>query len=259
MAVFISVVSHGHSSLIHELRSLNQLCEEFIVVVKSNKAGDDFSDLASHDNVYWINEAYGMGFGKNNNLVFSFCKQELGMKEEDYFVVFNPDIHMETSQLSKLICLMDNEKTKVSAINLYKDKQQRVYDNSIRTFPSLLQFVKSFLGFRNDSILDKSKISERTMIDWAAGSFLAFTVEHYKSLGGFDESYFMYCEDIDICFRSNKAGEPVVYYPQVHAYHLAKHANRKLFSKHFLWHVSSVIRFLLTTHNLRNSKTSLRH
>ncbi|MGR5410985.1 glycosyltransferase family 2 protein [Vibrio sp. PNB22_8_1] len=258
MAVFISVVSHGHSSLIQELRCLNQLCEDFIVVVKSNIAGDDFNELASHDNVFWINEAFGKGFGQNNNLVFSFCQQELGMKEEDYFVVFNPDVHMETSELSKLIYLMENEKSKLSAINLYKDKQQSEYDNSIRMFPSLPQFVKSFLGFGNDSILDKSKISERTKVDWAAGSFLAFTAEHYRALGGFDESYFMYCEDIDICFRSNKIGESVIYYPQVHAYHLAKHANRKLLSKHFLWHVSSVARFLLTTYNLRNSQTSIR-
>lgn len=258
MAVFISVVSHGHSSLIHELKCLNKLCKEFIVVIKSNKAGDDFDDLISDDNVHWINEAYGMGFGQNNNFVFSFCQEKLGMKNEDYFVVFNPDVYMETSELTKLTCLMDNEKSKISAINLYKDKQQKEYDNSIRAFPSLLQFVKSFLGFGNDSIIDKSKIFDSTKVDWAAGSFLAFTAGHYNNLGGFDEGYFMYCEDIDICFRSNKAAAPVIYYPQVHAYHLAKHANRKLLSKHFLWHVSSVARFLLTTYNLRNSRTSLK-
>ena len=257
MAVFISVVSHGHSSIIQELNCLNKLCEDFIVVIKSNKTGDDFRDLANSDNVYWIDEAYGMGFGKNNNLVFSFCQKELEMKEEDFFVIFNPDVDMEASELSKLLRLMDNEKSKVSAINLYKDKQQKEYDNSIRTFPSLIQFAKSFLGFGNDSILDKSKISESTEVDWAAGSFLAFTADHYRSLGGFDESYFMYCEDIDICFRSKRAGESVVYYPQVKASHLAKHSSRNLFSKHFYWHVTSVLRFMFLKAGLTKLRTSL--
>lgn len=124
-------------------------------------------------------------------------------------------------------------------------------------FPSLKHFIKSFLGLGNSSIVDKSKIIEPCHIDWAAGSFLAIQSCHYLKLGGFDEKYFMYCEDIDICYRSFLMNIPVKYYPAIHAIHLAKHANRKIFSKHFYWHFSSAIRFLLTKKNLTKMKSSI--
>ncbi len=256
MRTFISVVSHGHSELINSLQCLNQLSKEFVVVVKSNKLGDDFGYLIDNNNFYWLNESYGLGFGQNNNYVFSFCERHLGMKDDDLFIVFNPDVYMEVSELLKLTNLMCEKHSKIGAINLYTDIEKGKYDNSIRIFPSFFHFVKSFLGYGNDSIIEKSKIVAPKDVDWAAGSFLAFVVSHYRMLGGFDESYFMYCEDIDICFRSQKAGESVTFFPQVQASHLAKHANRKLLSKHFFWHISSALRFLLTFYGLRKKTRS---
>ncbi|WP_017026544.1 hypothetical protein, partial [Vibrio rumoiensis] len=151
----------------------------------------------------------------------------------------------------------EKDQVPIAAINLFKDYDKTSYDNSVRSFPSFLQFVSSFLGGKNTSILDKKSILKPTNVDWAAGSFLAFKASYYKKLGGFDENYFMYCEDIDICYRSMKMGSPVMYYPQFEAIHLAKHANRKILSRHFYWHVSSVIRFLMTKVGLTKAKSGL--
>lgn len=257
MTIYISVVSHRHADLIQELSCLSSLCQDFYVVVKSNVPNESFDELTSYDKFHWLNEQYGCGFGHNNNIVFDFCKTVLCMSESDYFVILNPDVVITTSQLYELIELMKQNKTPIAAINLFKDKDSQVYDNSVRNFPSLLQFTKSFLGYQNSSILDKSKITKPCNVDWAAGSFLAVKAGHYSELGGFDEKYFMYCEDIDICYRSAQMGHPVTFYPQIKALHLAKHANRKLFSKHFYWHVSSVIRFLLTKAGMTKTKSEI--
>ncbi|HAS6173836.1 Rhamnosyltransferase WbbL [Vibrio vulnificus] len=246
MSVYIAVVSHGHGELIHDLGCLKELISDFKVIIKSNKFGDDFHCLINQDNFYWIDSSYGLGFGENNNYIFDFCTNELEMKDDDYFVVLNPDVLLSSCYLTSLIEQVKDSGNKIAAINLFKDSEFLVYDMSIRHFPNLLNFAQSFLGMVNDSIIDKSEITKPTQVDWAAGSFLLFKVSHYKALGGFDEKYFMYCEDIDICFRSNILGEKVTYYPNVKAIHLAKHANRKIFSKHFYWHVKSLIRFLST-------------
>jgi len=130
-------------------------------------------------------------------------------------------------------------------------------DNSIRKFPSLTQFGKSFLGLGNPTIINKNIVSAPTIVDWAAGSFLAFRSSHYAALKGFDEGYFMYCEDVDICYRSMLLGEQVVFFPQIKMQHLAEHANRSIFSKHFYWHVKSALRFLLKRNGLVKAQETL--
>lgn len=257
MAIYISIVSHGHSDLINELSCLLTLSNHFKIVVKSNKPNDSFCELSNAPNFYWINEQYGCGFGHNNNIVFRYCQTELGMSSNDVFIVLNPDVVISFNEIETLVNEMKRDQSKVSAINLYKDTEQMIYDNSIREFPSLLQFIKSFLGLGNNSIIDKNNITLPSPVNWAAGSFLAFEANHYATLGGFDEKYFMYCEDIDICYRSYLLGYNVIYYPEIRAIHLAQHANRKLFSKHFYWHVTSVIRFLCTKVGFTKPKSQI--
>ncbi|WP_429090577.1 hypothetical protein [Aeromonas rivipollensis] len=257
MNIYIAVVSHGHSELINRLSCLSSLVEKYQVVVKSNKYGDDFNGLLANQNFKWIDSQYGCGFGRNNNIIFNYCCSSLGMSKDDCFIVLNPDVVISIVCIERLAHELRLRKTQLSAINLFKDTESTNYDNSVRKFPSLLQFIRSFLGLGNTSIIDKDKLTIPSKVDWAAGSFLAFRAGHYAALGGFDENYFMYCEDIDICYRSHLLGESVTYYPEIKALHLAQHANRKFFSKHFYWHLTSAIRFLFTKMGLRKAKSSL--
>lgn len=248
MKIFISVVSHGHSNLIKELKCISTLIRDYKVVIKSNTPHEDFQEFEQYDNFYLIDRDYGLGFGHNNNVVFKFCRDELNMVDDDLFLILNPDVSLAPETLYKLSIEMLQQNVSIATINLYKDVNFEQYDPSIRRFPTLIQFSKSFLGLGNSSILDKNNIFEPLFIDWSAGSFIIMKAKLYNDLKGFDESYFMYCEDIDLCYRSSKVGFPVVYYPNFKAVHLAKHANRKFFSKHFFWHLSSAIRFLCSKH-----------
>ncbi|MDO6499524.1 glycosyltransferase family 2 protein [Photobacterium sanguinicancri] len=257
MAVFISVVSHGHASLVESLGTLKRLINSFNVIVKSNKPGDDFSVLNESQNFHWLDCEYFCGFGENNNIVFKYCQTELSMKDDDIFIALNPDVDINETAIVSLIELMSQNHSAICTINLYKDTNLSEFDNSIRRFPSFTQFIKSFLGFGNTSIIDKSAISKPCKVDWAAGSFLAFGAYHYQTLGGFDERYFMYCEDIDICWRSKELGMKVDYFPNIKAQHLAKHENRKLLSKHFYWHVTSVMKFLLKKLGLGHARSRI--
>lgn len=256
MKVYISIVSHGHSSLIKSLGMVEKIINKYNVVIKSNKEGDDFSFLNSN-NFHWINDDYYLGFGHNNNCIYKYCEENLGMKDDDFFIVVNPDVLIESNKIERLISIMAQNNLSMCAINLYKDSNYSIYDNSVRSFPNLIQFILSFLGMGNSAILDKSIINKITPIDWASGSFLAFNSKHYGKLLGFDERYFMYCEDIDICWRSKKQGVPVIYIPDIKAIHLAKHANRNIFSKHFYWHFTGVLRFLFTKIGLGKPRSSI--
>lgn len=214
--------------------------------MKLNKEETNLIGYLESNNIKYIDEEnlYGLGFG-HNNIVFEYCKSELLMNDQDYFLVVNPDLVSTSIMIKKLVSMMAASNTKIAGVNLIKDSIHTIYDNSVRSFPTLIQFIKSFLGM-DSTIIDKSLVKKEQKVDWIAGYFLAFKSSHYAKLKGFDERYFMYCEDIDICFRSKQQGEPIVFFPQIKMQHLAEHANRRIFSKHFYWHVTSVIRFLFT-------------
>ncbi|MDO7085032.1 glycosyltransferase family 2 protein [Pseudocolwellia sp. AS88] len=257
MSIFISVVSHGHGELIKRLACLSKLAKKFTVVVKINQKEPFLVQYLEENNIKYINEHYGIGFGHNNNVVYCYCKAHLSMKNDDHFLVFNPDVISDEESIDQLIQLMLKDNIKAACVNLFKDSNYLISDNSIRNFPNFTQFVKSFLGMGNSSIINKDLVEKPIKIDWAAGSFLAFKASHYARLKGFDEGYFMYCEDIDICYRSKLLDEPLIFYPQIKILHLAEHANRTILSKHFYWHLSSVVRFLLSKRGLTTVKSSI--
>lgn len=257
MSVFISVVSHGHSSLIRKLNCLGKLSAEFNVVVKINLQEAHLIPYLNENGIHYIDQQYGLGFGHNNNILFSYCKNKLGMNNDDIFIVFNPDVISDVETINNIVDSMKRNMSSIAAVNLFKDSDFSVHDNSVRKFPSFINFVESFVGLGNSTIIDKKSIESPTIIDWAAGSFLAFKASHYSMLKGFDENYFMYCEDIDICYRSNQSGYPVTFFPDIKMQHLAGHANRSIFSKHFFWHIKGVFRFLGTRKGLTNPKSSL--
>jgi len=108
-----------------------------------------------------------------------------------------------------------------------------------------------YVGLKNNTIIDKTVIDTPTFVDWSAGSFLMFRVDLYRKLHGFNQRYFMYCEDVDICWRAKTLyAERVLFVPDLKAMHQAQFNNRRFFSRHFFWHVSSAFRFLFYRYGL---------
>ncbi len=68
----------------------------------------------------------------------------------------------------------------------------------------------------NMTFLDENETSE---VDAVSGSFMMIRRSAFDSLGGFDEDYFLYAEDIDFCYRAKAAGMKVYYYPGAEATH----------------------------------------
>ncbi|WP_044366925.1 glycosyltransferase family 2 protein [Vibrio fluvialis] len=248
MALFISVVNHGHDEMIVANPTLASLAKHFNVIIKSNTTASDM--LVGHcleHNITLIPGDIKKGFGANNNEIFQYIIKNLNPAGNDYFLVLNPDVEIDVYSIFKLIENAEKYQSDISAINLFTDRSFISYDNSIRRYPRLFAPIKSLLGMKRNDVYDKSQINEPIRIEWAAGSFLLFNVNCFESLGGFDEKYFMYFEDADICTCANKKGFSVYYFPEIKAVHYASHQNRKLLSKHFIWYLESSIKYALST------------
>ena len=252
MTIYVSVVSHEHESIIEELACLPQLnAHPAIKVVLKNNVKSSHEKLikyCSDNGVILLDNCDSRGFGYNNNVVFDYCRSSLGMVDGDLFVILNPDLYISVEDLLLLHDLMLSTNVNLASVNLYKNFEKSAYDYNVRRYPTLLSFIRSFLNFPDDMKIDKSLINQPVSVDWAAGSFLAFSAGLYRRLSGFDARYFMYCEDIDICWRANRAfNTKLIYYPNIEAVHFARFNNRTLFSKHFIWHVKSIFRYLKKT------------
>ena len=81
-------------------------------------------------------------------------------------------------------------------------------------------------------------------VDWIAGMFMLVKSNHFRNIRGFDEKFFMYLEDVDICKRTYSDGGVVIVDPREKVIHDARRASFKSF-QHLKWHILSLIRFLL--------------
>ena len=261
MNIYIAVVSHGHRSLLKDLDCLPSLAkhDDISVVVLDNINDDGLRNWCLSNSLYYIGNSKPKGFGENNNSIFNWCEDKLNLEREDYFLLLNPDVFVECSSVLKLVERAKEQKSHLSTLNLYKDSSFSIYDPCVRDFPSFIDFFSSYLGMGNKTILGKSSILSPREVDWAAGSFILFKASLFQELSGFDSGYFMYCEDIDICWRANKLlKKKLMFYPDIKAIHYAQHANRSLFSMHFVWHVKSMFRYLTMFYGLRKPSPCVR-
>ncbi|MFY2509925.1 glycosyltransferase [Vibrio pectenicida] len=251
MNLYISVVNHDHDEMIITNSTLALLAKQFKVILKSNTPpSDKLRAYCIENKIILLHGKKKGGFGANNNEVFNYAIYEFQPSNQDYFLVLNPDVEIDVQSLTKLIEQAKKHDADISAINLFTDRSLNSYDNSIRRYPKLLSPLKSLFGIKRNDIYDKNKITKPIEIEWAAGSFLLFKISCFKKLQGFDEKYFMYFEDADICTRANKNGFSVYYFPSINAIHYANHQNRKLLSKHFIWYWRSSIRYQLCLRTL---------
>jgi len=170
------------------------------------------------------------GFGANHNDAF---RESRGR----HFCVLNPDIRLERDPFPALIdCLNDRSVGVVAPV--IRDPAGGVEDN-VRSFPTPWTILhKAMFG----GGLDHAIGSEYP--DWVAGMFMLFPRDVFDRIGGFDERYFLYYEDVDLCARLAAEGRKVRVCHAVSATHAARRESRRSL-RYMRWHLSSMLRFFL--------------
>ncbi len=245
MKIYISIVSHNNFDMIkdnHELLRINH-CDNVRVCIKDNTGEIELKAFCDENQIDYLSEAKGLGFGANNNYIFNYVMENSAPQKDDVFLLLNPDVYLSFDQFSILNNELSISPQQAFTVDLFKDRNFTIRDPFIRNFPRAFDFFSSFVLKKNDTIIDRDKPIIHS-IDWCAGSFMGFSVATYLQLKGFDEGYFMYCEDIDICYRAKSLDINLKYFENIKALHLAQHSNRKFMSKSFRWHLKSIFRYL---------------
>jgi GT2 family glycosyltransferase len=234
--ITLSVVSHRQNALVNALlRDLEACCAARVRVLVTENVADP-EPLAPDGLSYPLerisNDAVG-GFGANHNSAFRRCTTP-------YFCVCNPDVRLPADPFAFLLDSLATEGCGVCG-PLVRDSSGALQD-SARRFPTLASLLRK--AVRPTGGPDYPVDQGPRAVDWVAGMFMLFRSDAYRAVGGFDESYFLYYEDIDICRRLGRQGTRTLYDPRAAIVHDARRASRRnvALARH---HAASMLRFLL--------------
>ena len=213
----ISIVNFNTGDyLIKSLDSLQKVKDEAeieIWVVDNASSDKSFEKAKSKfNNINFIKNNQNLGFGKAHNLVLRKFKTE-------YVLILNPDTEIKKGVISKMLQFMEDNPNVGAATCKILLPDGSLDWASHRGFPTPLASFMYFLG--DDSLyhLSKRRMDKAHEVDAISGSFFLTRKSVLDKVGLFDEDYFMYAEDLDLCFRIKKTGLTIMFVPDVFIIH----------------------------------------
>ena len=190
------------------------------VRVVDNDSRDGTVELLDKDfpDVHLIANDRNLGFARATNL-------GLAASDTPYVLVLNPDTEIAPGSLEALLELMEAEPS-VGIAGCRLEQPDGTFDHaSRRSFPTLLGAGAHLSGLGRGSsgrriAQYRAENVERGPVDAVNGAFMLIRREALEAVGAFDESYWMYMEDMDLCYRFREAGWITWYEPSVTATHL---------------------------------------
>jgi GT2 family glycosyltransferase len=233
--VTVSIVSHGHSALVG--RALRQMlaCDDVARVILTLNVPEAVS-VPNDERLLLLRNATPKGFGANHNAAFKHC-------DTDYFAVVNPDIELSADPFPDLIKALESSEAVVAG-PLVRARAGEIED-SIRPFPTLTGLaVRWWRGAPETESPRESDVSSGGvfLVDGVAGLFMLFDSGQFAKLGGFDEGFYLYCEDVDICVRAWRSGGGVLAALGTVVVHDARRDSRSK-PRFLAWHVRSMLRY----------------
>jgi len=229
--ICVSLVSHGHGAMVDELvERLASFPEVTQILLTQNI--QEFSKLRFSDKIEIIVNNVPLGFSANHNAAFVRC-------HEPFFCVLNPDIILPENPFPALLGCISTYNAAMCA-PLVLSPELRVED-SFRYFPVPFSLFKKALKLSDGRY--HVVLGEKVFCpDWIAGMFMLFDRHTFQAIGGFDQKFFLYYEDVDICVRLWKYGFRIVACPSVRVIHAAQRSSHRNW-RFMRWHLVSMVRY----------------
>lgn len=221
-------------------------CRDEIEVIVCNNSPAETLTLPTCANVtFKIIEADNPGFGAGINVAFQQARGE------NIFIA-NPDVRVLPATLDRAAeqLARDDSVGIVLPQIRYPDGELQPSVRRFYTLPVVLYARSPFRGIRRTPGFFREYLYEDidraapTDVDWGIGAAMFLRRADWSATGPFDERFFMYFEDVDLCYRTWRAGRRVAYCPDVQCIHAHQRASRKALSAAGFYHFQSLLRFV---------------
>lgn len=202
---------------------------EFEITVVDNGSTDKSADEAKKLGVNVIENKQNLGFAAANN-------QGVEVSKGKYVLFLNSDTEIYDNVLEEMVKWMDlnpkagavtcglkNIDGSLQATGGYFPSLPRVFSwMTIQDLPFVDNIIKPFHPYHSKSLFFKgsSFYKSEKELDWVTGAFLLISKDVFRQTGGWDEKFFMYVEDVDLCFRIKKLGYRIWFLPKWSITHL---------------------------------------
>lgn len=219
MPISILILTFNSSKYIREL--LDSIYKILDKEIAKKEIEIILFDNASTDNTFSLVSVYGrgivikkstknLGYAKGINKAVKEAKGEL-------LIVINPDSKIVDFDKEKIISeFTDNKKLAIAGLRVegFDGVKEKTAGKFFNPFSFLLY------AFGLEGIIG-TRFSPRkaSLVDFVSGGFVVFRKEFFNILQGYDEDYFMYVEDMDICYRAKKLGYKTAFLPYGTIYH----------------------------------------
>ena len=204
-------------------------------VSEKNRWSESLSTMIQRvmaDDLAYYHVGQNIGFGRGHNYI-------LDKINSDYHAIVNPDILLTEDSFSKILDFMDRDSTIGMVIPKMVDQNGDMLYVCRRELTKWDMFIrmvgrkvfKKRIAYHEMRDMDYTKPFD---VPFGQGSFLVIRTQLLKELNGFDDNFFMYVEDADLCKRVNQVSK-LMYYPGttvIHKWEKGSHKKLKLFKYH---------------------------
>lgn len=213
--ISVIVVTYNSQDFIEDCLSsvVKFLPDAEVIVVDNNSNDTTVKKIAKFlPAVKFIKSQKNLGFGAGNNLA---SKEAKG----GFLLILNPDTKF-IEPIDQLISFY-NQTPEVGIVGPKLLMPNGQVQPSVRKLPTIWAAFKEFiLGIKNAYSQYVPEGGNPVEVECLYGATVLIKKDLFESLGGFDEKYFLYYEDIDLCGRIRNLGKKIYYYPKVKVKHL---------------------------------------
>jgi GT2 family glycosyltransferase len=226
--ITVSVVSHGHreivASLLQQISDLRNSDIARVIVVHNLPDADLQKPLSAQFELIQLHNEKAKGFSANHNMAFLYCVTP-------WFAVLNPDIEFQHGDPFPALLSAGEADARLGMVA-----------------PALVQpdtgLIEPNRGFVSPLELIRRRLPGWVPPEepaWLVGAFLLIRASTYKELGGFDERFRLYCEDVELGLRLKHAGWLIRRLESTKVIHLTERGSHRSLKLMFL-HVVSLFR-----------------
>lgn len=235
----IVLYNHNHAQLEDTLSSLlSEDCVEKIVLV--DNGGSEWAATLNNPRISYIFAGQNKGFGCGHNLAMKHYLDNC-----DYFLICNPDISFSQGALERLYHFARCGKHRFVSPRIHYSDGRFQYSCRLLPTPANL-FLRRFIpkwGIKLDITYEvqHADYTKSFSVPSVSGCFMLMDSQLLKQLNGFDERYFMYLEDVDLCRRALSLTD-ILFYPDATIIHVFGKGSYKSLNL-FFYHMKSVISY----------------
>ncbi|MGH8963737.1 MAG: glycosyltransferase family 2 protein [Actinomycetes bacterium] len=246
MAVDCAIVSYNSAEDLPAcLRSLaEQQGAEPVVTVVDNNSTDDSVTMARNHGARVLVNTSNRGFAAAVN-------QGLQGGSSPWVLIINPDAHLMPGGLRTMIDAATRSSHHIGCVGPKTTDTAGVTYPSARSFPGVFTaMIHGLLGsvWPENPATTRYHASNRirnetSEVDWVSGCCMVLPRQAWDEMGGFDERYFIYVEDMDLCFRLRKSGWRTLFEPNATVVHVGGRSSRHRPLRSIYHHHIGAIRF----------------